>query len=276
MFILMLSELEKPETFLYKSLSRAAKALSIPDKKSQKTSLKNVVKDLQHLARVKSRFSSTANCALLYLRSQLRVLEVQTDEFWNSPSVLCPNCGSLTPDMVEELIASSYKMDSLFMGLDSEQREIIREIRLLAHGLLIIYLHRSNPKALQNNNVGVHVWEQFLARLRCHRKFDGIGNRNNESLIRTLGSFQDFVEYNITNPLVIVDYLHSLVSGYRVPALVLENQLRQTEAVISEPQGGSDNPLRFTAGLTLGVDVNAEITNITHTSQVYVQVRLET
>ena len=136
-------------------------------------------------------------------------------------------------------------------------------------------MHRSNPKALQNNSVGVNVWEQLLARLRCHTKFHGSGEQDGESLIRTFGSFQDFVECNITNPLVIVDHVQSLVNTYQLRALVLENQLRQAEAVMNEPQGGSDNPLRFTAGLTLGIDVDAEITNIASTSQVYVQVRTE-
>lgn len=242
------------------------------DKNLQKASLKNVIKDLQHLANVRSRFSATANCALMYLKSQLCILEVQTEQFWNNPSVLCCNCGSLTPDVVEELIVLSYKMDTLFVGLDSEQREMIREIRLIAHSLLIIYLHRNNSKALQSNSLAVSVWEQLLARIRSQNKLHGSGELNDESLIRTLGTFQNFVECNITKPLVIVDHLQSLVSSYQPPALKLENQLRQASAVINEPQGRSDNPLRFTAGLTLGVDVHADITNVMHTSQVYIQV----
>ena len=265
-------DLELPETFLCRTVSIAVKALSNTDKTLQKTSLKNVVKDLEHLANVKSRFSATANCALMYLKTQICILEVQTDQFWNSPSVLCCNCGSLTPDVVEELIVLSYKMDTLFVGLDSEQRGMIREIRLLAHSLLIIYLHRNNSKALQSNSVAVSVWEQLLARIRSQNKLHGSGERNHESLIRTLGSFQDFVESNITKPFVIVDHLQSLVSSCQPPPLALENQLRQASAVINEPQGGSDNPLRFTAGLTLGVDVDADITNVMHTSQVYIQV----
>ncbi|CAB3996489.1 Hypothetical predicted protein [Paramuricea clavata] len=208
----------------------------------------------------------------MYLKTQICILEVQTDQFWNSPSVLCCNCGSLTPDVVEELIVLSYKMDTLFVGLDSEQRGMIREIRLLAHSLLIIYLHRNNSKALQSNSVAVRVWEQLLARIRSQNKLNGSGERTHESLIRTLGSFQDFVESNITKPFVIVDHLQSLVSSYQPPPLALENQLRQASAVINEPQGGSDNPLRFTAGLTLGVDIDADITNVMHTSQVYIQV----
>jgi hypothetical protein len=266
------SGLELPETFLCRTLSVAVKAFANSDKKLQKTSLKNVVKDLEHLANVKSRFSATANCALMYLKTQICILDVQTDQFWNSPSVLCCNCGSLAPDVVEELIVLSYKMDTLFVGLDSEQRGKIREIRLLAHSLLIIYLHRNSSKALQSNSVAVSVWEQLLARIRAQNKLHGPGEVDNESLIRTLGSFQDFVESNITKPFVIVDHLQSLVSNYQPPPLTLENQLRQASAVINEPQGGSDNPLRFTAGLTLGVDVDADITNVMHTSQVYIQV----
>lgn len=238
----------------------------------QKTSLKNVVKDLEHLVNVKTRFSATANCALMHLRTQIRCLEVQTEQFWNSPSALCCNCGTLTVDAVEELIVLSYKMDTLFVGLDSEQRGMIREIRLLAHTLLIIYLHRNNPKALQSNSVAVNVWEQLLARIRSQHKLHHSVERNTGSLIWTLGSFQAFVESNITKPFVIVDHLQSLVSSHQSPPLALENQLRQASAVINEPHGGSDNPLRFTAGLTLGVDVDADIINVMHTSQVYIQV----
>ena len=264
--------MEKPETFLWKTLLRTRQALSVPDKNLQKAKLKNIVEDLRHLANVNSQFSSTANCALLYITSQLSILQVQTDQFWSKPSVLCSHSGSLSCDVVEDLIVSSYKLNALFVGLDSEQREMIREIRLLAHGLLVIYTHRNNPKALQNNTVGVRIWEQLLARLRSHTKYHGAGVRENGSLLQTLATFQDFVECNITKPFVIVDYLTSLVTQYQLPDLRLDNQLRQAEAVVNKPQGGSDNPLRFTAGLTLGVDVDAEITNITNITNVYVQV----
>lgn len=265
--------MELPETFLCRTLTAAVKAFSnSSDKHRQKTILRNVAKDLEHLASVNSRFSATAKCALMYLETKISILEVQTDQFWNSPSVLCCNCGSLTPDVVENLIVLSYKMDTLFVGLDSEQREIIREIRLLAHSLLIIYLHRSNPKALQSNSVAVSIWEQLLARIRSQNKLHGSDEQKTGSLTQSLGSFQDFVESNITNPFVIVDHLQSLVTSYQEPPLTLENQVRQASAVINEPQGGSDNPLRFTAGLTLGVDVDADIKNVMHISQVYIQV----
>ena len=267
--------MELPETFLCKTLSVAVKAFSNPDKSSQKTRLKNAIKDLEHLANVKSRFSATANCALIYLKTQICILEVQTDRFWDSSSVLCCNCGALTQDLVEELVVLSYKMDTLFVGLDSEQRGMIREIRLLAHSLLIIHLHRNNPKALQSTSVAVSIWEQLLARIRTQNKLHDSSEHIQESLIQALGSFQEFVESNITQPFVIVDHLQSLVTRYQPPPFELENQLRQATAVINEPQGGSDNPLRFAAGLTLGVDVDADIMNVMHTSQVYVQVSYE-
>ncbi|XP_028400177.1 integrator complex subunit 4-like isoform X2 [Dendronephthya gigantea] len=261
-----------PDTFLAKTLSIAVKALSNSDKNLQKASLRNVANDLEHLAKVKSRFSATANCALLYLKTQICILDVQTDQFWDSPSILCCNCGSLTPELVEELVVLSYKMDTLFVGLDSEQREMIREIRLVAHSLLIIYLHRNSSKALQSNSVAVSVWEQLLARIRSQNKLHCPSERNQESFIRTLSLFQEFVECNITKPSVIVDHLQSLVGSYQLRPLVLENQLRRASAVMNEPQGGCDNPIRFTAGLTLGVDVDADITNVVCTSQVFIQV----
>lgn len=208
----------------------------------------------------------------MYIKNQIAVLEIQTQPFWDSPSVLCCNCGLLTPALLQNLIVFSYKMDALFVGLDADQREAIREIRLLAHSLLILYLHRNSPKALQSNSMAVSVWEQLLARVRSQSKLSRSADGNRESLIKSFSSFQDFVESNITKPLIIVDYLQSLVLDFQPSSLVVENQLREASAIINEPQAGSDNPLRFLAGLTLCIDIDADISNVTHTSQVYVQV----
>jgi hypothetical protein len=46
-------------------------------------------------------------------------------------------------------------------------------------------------------------------------------------------------------------------------------------AVIVEPTGESDSPLKFTAGLLLGITLDAEISNVADTSLIRIQVRTQ-
>ena len=46
-----------------------------------------------------------------------------------------------------------------------------------------------------------------------------------------------------------------------------------TSATIIEPTGESDNPMKFTAGLLLGIDLDCEIQNLVDTANVRVRVK---
>ena len=70
----------------------------------------------------------------------------------------------------------------------------------------------------------------------------------------------------------VLSYLQNLFLTCPVKVVCSENHLRESKAIITEPTGSSDNPLRFVSGLTLGVNLHANLENVEDTSNVYVQV----
>jgi hypothetical protein len=54
---------------------------------------------------------------------------------------------------------------------------------------------------------------------------------------------------------------------------MLISQIRMTSATIVEPTGESDTPVKFTAGLLLGITLDAEISNLSDVSNVRIQVK---
>ena len=63
------------------------------------------------------------------------------------------------------------------------------------------------------------------------------------------------------------------MQSYHCPALRLMSSIYQAKATIYEPTGESDTPLKFTAGLLLGVNFDAELENIEDLKNVRIKVR---
>ena len=54
--------------------------------------------------------------------------------------------------------------------------------------------------------------------------------------------------------------------------LYVTNILRQCSATILEPRNNVDNPIRFSAGLVLAVDLNAVLENIDNPTNIFIKV----
>ena len=71
---------------------------------------------------------------------------------------------------------------------------------------------------------------------------------------------------------ILAKFLQPLLIHHKVPSLVLSNKVTMAAGIINEPVGGSDNPLRFTAGLALSVFMDCELENVQDLQRVQVQV----
>ena len=71
---------------------------------------------------------------------------------------------------------------------------------------------------------------------------------------------------------ILAKFLQPLLIHHKVPSLVLSNKVTRATGNINEPVGGSDNPLRFTAGLALSVFMDCELENVQDLQRVQVQV----
>ena len=109
-------------------------------------------------------------------------------------------------------------------------------------------------------------------RIKAFANFINAENICADAFCEAIIFFPSFFESNITNPSVVMDYIHSVMLSHQVASLQLTSSLRQASAVLNEPRGGSDNPLCFSAGLTLGINVEAILENVSDAAKVRVQV----
>ena len=68
--------------------------------------------------------------------------------------------------------------------------------------------------------------------------------------------------------------LQHAVSMIKPSAFPIGNKIRKISAVINEPTGPTDKPLKFTAGLTLAVPVDIMLENVQCTRNIKIKVIL--
>ena len=151
-----------------------------------------------------------------------------------------------------------------FKNLAATQQNLLKSKQNVC--LKTCYAHRSLGATLE-------MWEPFLVRVRAFTSFISNHDVTIDSFSEAMASFRSFFESNVTKTLSVAEYLQRVVLSHTVTPLDIRNHLRQATAVLNEPRDGSDNPLCFTAGLTLGVHVDAEFENVCDPSCLRVQVR---
>lgn len=236
--------------------------------------LKTAIQDLQHVKSIDSHLCANAECLSLYLKCKLMILQAQIDKIWTIPAALCTHQGSGLKSLVENILSTSYRVEHTFTGLSSQQIFLLRQLRLIAHALQILVSQRYSRANDRNLNSMLQVWESFLSRIKTFSHFINTENINTDAFCAEVVSFPSFFESNITNPSGVVDYVQSIMLSHEVACLESTGSLRQASAVLNEPRGGSDNPLCFSAGLTLGINVEAVLENIEDATKVRVQVGL--
>lgn len=235
--------------------------------------LSSIIKDLKHIKGIDQQYVASSRCMALYLECQLVVLQAQNDKIWNIPGPLCATQGTGLKSLVQKLLMTSYNIEHVFHGLNASQVLLLHEIRIIAHSLQILSTQRCDTSTEKSLGSTLLVWQSFLARIRHYSALVGTSGTKLDEFGQALLSFQEFFEANITKPSCIADYLQSFILTRRVNCLELTSHLKQASAILTEPQGGSENPICFSAGLTFGINVDAMLENIAHPSCVRVQVR---
>jgi hypothetical protein len=235
--------------------------------------LSSTIRDLNHTKGIDQQFAANSRCMALYLECHLAVLQAQNDKIWNIPGPLCATQGTGLRSLVQKLLMTSYQIEHIFHGLGASQVLLLHELRIIAHSLQILATQRCDTNTEKSLGSTLLVWQSFLARIRHYSALVGTSGTKLDEFSEALLSFQDFFESNITKPSCIADYLQSFILKRRVNCLELTTHLKEASAILTEPQGGSENPLCFTAGLTFGINVDAMLVNIGNPSCVHVQVR---
>lgn len=72
---------------------------------------------------------------------------------------------------------------------------------------------------------------------------------------------------------ILSKFLPSLLIHHSLPALSLDNMICRSRVNILEPAGGSDNPQRFTARLTLALPLDVMLENIEDVQRIQIMVK---
>lgn len=256
----------------FESIQMRLQSLTSKNPKKAQQGLQTAIQDLCHVKSIDTSLAADAECLSLFLRCQQMILQAQNDKIWNIPAALCTRQGLGFTSLVENVLSTSYRIENIFLGLIPQQIFLLRQLRLIVHAVQILVTQRDRSTCDKSLNSILQIWESFLMRIKAFANFINAENICADAFCEAIIFFPSFFESNITNPSVVMDYIHSVTLSHQVASLQLTSSLRQASAVLNEPRGGSDNPLCFSAGLTLGINVEAILENVSDAAKVRVQV----
>ncbi|PRD20942.1 UNVERIFIED_CONTAM: ints4 [Trichonephila clavipes] len=191
---------------------------------------------------------------------------------WLNPSVLSPLQSSSLKSSLEQLLQLSFCLSHQFLGLSSEEIICLRQLRLRALSLqLMVLIRGSNTSALG-------PCEAFLEQVDSLQRFQEEQGLSSDSFTSAL--FRDLDSLEDPKPGTVARVLQPLLQSCPCPSLRLNvdcpeglERVKQASAVIHEPAVDSESVHKFTAGLVLGITMDAEIENVENVKNVKVKVK---
>lgn len=248
--------LESAKNFLQDSLVRIS-ALQNLETPGAQDLLEFTIRDLLRLGELQTELAGSADFCATYLRCQLLLTKALQEKLWTMAVPLCLKQNAKVSTATRQILDETYKLEFLYSGLETQQIATIHNVRLQAKALQLILTARS--KRGVDRVLG--VCEKFLQDVESFQRL----------FMTELPHFQDsFVEkllelmprLNASKPLDLVKILQTTLRQSRCIHLKLPEQIHRASATIIEPTGESDNPLRFTSGLVVALDIDATLEHV--------------
>lgn len=252
------------ELFLQEILGRVISAERASP--SMKRRLKETaIMDLQKLAEIEPVLSAAAQFASMYIQCQLLFSQVLSNKNWCNPSLLVLQQGNAVKNAVEQILQLSFRLSHMFTGLSPTEIVAVKQMRLKAFALQLVYIVRGS------NSSALALCEHLLDQVESLQKY--LTNNNLQADPFTDALFRDMDQMDDPKPGTVARILQPRLQGYQSMPLHLTSIVAQAKATIYDPTGESDNPIKFTAGLVLGVNLDAEIENVEDVKTVRVKVK---
>ncbi|XP_060575601.1 integrator complex subunit 4-like [Ruditapes philippinarum] len=226
--------------------------------------LETAVRDLQRVIELDMNTSASAECICLFLQSQLLITQLMSQHAYIlTGSVTVSNLNVL----VDKVLNLTNRLQTLFLGLGNNDLSLIKQTELKA---LTFRLGSTlaNSQELATQMKAQDVYTNYLCGLQKFLTYtDSHTDSCTSYLISELVNLKSNQLSNVQN------VLHSALKLVRPVTCMLMNKVRKAYAVIHEPAKVSDNPIKFTAGLTAAVLLIADIENVSRIENVRVQVK---
>lgn len=242
--------------FLQQSLERVY-SLQHLDPQGTQELLEFTIRDLQRLGELQSELAGVADFSATYLRCQLLLIKALQEKLWNVAAPLYLKQSDLASAAAKQIMEETYKMEFMYSGVENKQVVIIHHMRLQAKALQLIVTART----ARGVDPLFGMCEKFLQEVDFFQR----------CFIADLPHLQDsFVDKLLdlmprlmtSKPAEVVKILHTMLRQSTFLHLPLPEQIHKASATIIEPAGESDNPLRFTSGLVVALDVDATLEHV--------------
>uniref|UniRef100_A0AAQ4Q5I3 Integrator complex subunit 4 n=1 Tax=Gasterosteus aculeatus aculeatus TaxID=481459 RepID=A0AAQ4Q5I3_GASAC len=225
---------ESAQLFLQQSLNRVSTIQNLEAPGAQEL-LNFTIRDLQRLGELQMELAGAADFCATYLRCQLLLMKALQEKLWNMAVPLCLKQNVTATAAAQQILEETYKLEFLYGGLESRQVATIHHVRLQAKALQLVLTARTRL---------------FLAELP-HLQ---------DSFVDTL--LELMPRLSSCKPVEMVKILQTTLRQSGLLQLRLPEQIHRATATIIEPTGESDNPLRFTTGLVVALDIDATLEHV--------------
>uniref|UniRef100_A0A8B9RG24 Integrator complex subunit 4 n=1 Tax=Astyanax mexicanus TaxID=7994 RepID=A0A8B9RG24_ASTMX len=248
--------LESAQQFLQDSLARVSTLQNL-DSPGAQDLLDFTIRDLQRLGELQKELAGSADFCATYLRCQLLLMKALQEKLWNMAVPLCLKQNAMASTAAQQILEETYKLEYLYSGLETRQVATVHNVRLQAKALQLILTARTK----RGVESVLALCEKFLQEVESFQRL----------FMTELPHFQDsFVEKLLElmprlvscKPLDLVKILLTTLRQSRFIHLRLPEQIHRALATIIEPTGESDNPLRFTTGLVVALDIDATLEHV--------------
>ncbi|XP_064880588.1 integrator complex subunit 4-like isoform X1 [Oncorhynchus nerka] len=242
---------ESAQLVLQQSLSRVSTIQNLQDPGAQDL-LNFTITHTHSIKTLKTHFEVTILCVCL--RDLQRLGELQT-ELAGAADFFATylRCQLLLTKMLEE----TYKRVFLYNGLENRQVATIHHVRLQAKALQRVLTARTR----RGVEPLINVCEKFLQEVESFQRLFVVELPHlQESFVGKLLGVSP--RLSACKPGELVKILQTTLRQSGFLNLQFPKQVQRASATIIEPTGESDNPLRFTSGLVVALDIDATLEHV--------------
>ncbi|XP_029026677.1 integrator complex subunit 4 isoform X1 [Betta splendens] len=247
---------ESAQLFLQQSLNRVSTIQNLEAPGAQEL-LDFTIRDLQRLGQLQTELAGAADFCATYLNCQLLLMKALQEKLWNMAVPLCFKQNVTATAAAQQILEETYKLEFLYSGLESRQVATIHLVRLQAKALQLTLTARTR----QGLDTLISSCERFLQDIESFQRLfltelPHLHNSFVEKLLELIPRLSS------CKPVEMVKVLQTTLRQSGLLQLSLPVQIHRATATIIEPTGESDNPLRFTSGLVVALDVDATLEHV--------------
>ncbi|XP_063598149.1 integrator complex subunit 4-like [Penaeus indicus] len=223
--------------------------------------------DLVKLADIDPELSPAAHFAALYTQCMWLFNKILSTRNWLTPSSLSVQQSGALKSNVDQLLRNTFRLRHAFTNLSPQAEASIRNLRVRTLALQLVYVvHGSTGSALG-------LCDNFLEHTEALHRYLTDEKLSGDSFLETV--FEELSQLEEPRPGAVARILQPLLISHPVPALApITNprEIRMCSAEILEPQPDSEVIYKLSAGLVVGVPLDAEVSHIPNPSTLRIRV----